>query len=176
MILTAKEIRTQVEGGNITISPFESAMLNPNSYNYHLGPTLRVYPPGVHDSLRPPSPEEVVIPAEGLVLQPRQLYIGNTVERIGSSCYVPSLIGRSSLGRLGMYLQLSADLGNLGASHQWTLEITVVQPLRVYPGMACGQVSFWVPLGEVSLYEGLLGTLSPPTVPSATTMRKAFDR
>uniref|UniRef100_UPI001FF49043 dCTP deaminase n=1 Tax=Brachybacterium sp. Marseille-Q7125 TaxID=2932815 RepID=UPI001FF49043 len=133
-------------------------------------------PLGVIDSLHPPATKELVIPADGLVLQPGQLYIGNTVERIGSSCYVPSLIGRSSLGRLGMYLQLSADMGNLGASHQWTLEITVVQPLRVYPGMVCGQVSFWVPTGEVALYDGLLGTLSAPTVPSAAMMKEVISR
>lgn len=175
MILTADEIRTQVAAGAITISPFEPAMVNPNSYNYHLGPTLRSYPTGVIDSLHPPATRELVIPADGLVLQPRQLYIGNTVERIGSARYVPSLIGRSSLGRLGMYLQLSADMGNLGASHQWTLEITVVQPLRVYPGMVCGQVSFWVPTGEVTLYDGLLGTLSAPTVPSAAMMKEVIS-
>ncbi|MFK0074664.1 dCTP deaminase [Arthrobacter woluwensis] len=176
MILTADEIRTHVADGTITITPFDAAMLNPNSYNYHLGPTLRVYPQGAHDSLHPPATEETEIPPAGLVLQPGRLYIGNTVECIGSSSFVPSLIGRSSLGRLGMYLQLSADLGNLGASHQWTLEITVVQPLRVYPGMVCGQVSFWVASGEVSLYGGLLGTLSPPTVPTAMTMRKVLDQ
>lgn len=174
MILTGDEIREHVGNGGITIAPFDPAMINPNSYNYHLGSTLRVHSQATNDSLHPSGTREIVIPTEGLVLRPRHLYIGNTVECIGSSRYVPSLIGRSSLGRLGMFLQLSADLGNLGASHRWTLEITVVQPLRVYPGMVCGQVSFWVPTGEMELYDGLLGTLSPPTVPSASMMRGAL--
>lgn len=29
------------------------------------------------------------------------------------------------------------------AIHNWTLELHVVQPPRVYPGMQIGQVTFW---------------------------------
>ena len=65
-----------------------------------------------------------------------------------------SLIGRSSVGRLGLFLQITADLGQLGAKHSWTLELKVVQPLIVYPMMKIGQVSFWVPEGEFSDYDG----------------------
>ena len=54
-----------------------------------------------------------------------------------------SLIGRSSVGRLGLFLQITADLGHLGKAHCWTLELKVVQSLIVYPHMKIGQVSFW---------------------------------
>ncbi len=66
-----------------------------------------------------------------------------------------SLIGRSSVGRLGLFVQISADLGNLGPAHQWTLELTCVQPVKVYPGMRIGQVSFWAATGQVRQYEGV---------------------
>lgn len=172
MILTSGRILEEVIAGRITIDPFDPKGLNPNSYNYHLGEELRVFQSGDFNDCRAPAQTEVIqVPTDGLVLTPGRLYIGHTVERIGSQHYVPSLIGRSSLGRLGMYLQLSADLGNLGAEHQWTLEITVVQPLRIYGGMSCGQVSFWEPRGNKALYDGYLGNVSLPTVPTAEFMK-----
>ena len=90
-----------------------------------------------------PTTHKIIIPPEGYVLQPGIIYLGHTYESIGSNTYVPSLIGRSSLGRLGLFLQITADLGNIGTGHKWTLELKVVQPLRVYPKMRIGQVSFW---------------------------------
>ena len=97
---------------------------------------------------------EEVIPKEGIKLEPQRLYLANTYETIGSKEYVTSLIGRSSVGRLGLFLQISADLGNLGDAHKWTLELTCVQPIIIYPYMIIGQVSFWLPEGKINLYAG----------------------
>jgi dCTP deaminase len=66
------------------------------------------------------------------------------------------------VGRLGLFLQLFADLGQIGAVHNWTLEMVVVQPLRVFPGMTIGQISFWVPIGDKVLYEGDYAKTSLP--------------
>lgn len=150
MILSGHEIERQVRLGTITIEPFTASHINPNSYNYRLGPLIRELS-GDCDQHETPSAE---IPSDGLVLRPRRVYLGHTMEVIGSAHYVTSLIGRSSVGRLGLYLQLSADLGNLGSAHCWTLELAVVQPLRVYAGMKIGQVSFWRPYGDISTYRG----------------------
>ena len=162
MILTGKEIHRQVRRGRITISPFHPAQLNPNSYNYRLGRTLKTACDGVIDARSEHCWERITIPDYGLVLEPGRLYLGHTVEAIGSRHYVTSLIGRSSVGRLGLYLQLSADLAQLGAIHRWTLELTVVQPLKIYPGVQIGQVSFWVPAGPRTSYSGLYGNTSEP--------------
>ena len=150
MILTGSEIQKQVKDGQIIIEPFDNKLLNPNSYNYRLGDTLRIVTNSVIDSKSEAEYEEVKIPEDGFLLQPDTLYLGSTVEKIGSENFVTSLIGRSSVGRLGMYLQITADLGQLGRAHCWTLEIRVVQPLRVYAGMRIGQVSFWKPTGGIS--------------------------
>lgn len=163
MNLTGPAIREAVADGTIIIDPFDDGLVNPNSYNYHLGPVLMVpvgSPADPHEETRL---ETIPIPENGYVLQPRTLYLGATVERIGSDHYVPSLIGRSSLGRLGCWLQVSADLGQLGAVHQWTLEIVVVQPLRIYRGMKIGQVTFWDTTGAPMPYQGHYGTLSEPS-------------
>jgi dCTP deaminase len=147
MILTGSQIQKEIVDGNITITPFQKDLLNPNSYNYRLGNELLVMSSSALDVRKQPTTHAITIPEEGYVLQPKTLYLGFTLEEIGSTKYVPSLIGRSSLGRLGLFLQITADLGHIGTNHKWTLELKVVQPLRVYPGMRIGQVSFWVPEG-----------------------------
>jgi len=101
------------------------------------------------DINRPPITKEMIIPPEGLILEPNKLYLGVTQEVIGSEYYVSSLGGRNRTGRLGMFVQICADLGQLGKSHRWTLEINVVKNLRVYPFMEIGKVTFWLPQGEI---------------------------
>jgi dCTP deaminase len=96
------------------------------------------------------------------VLMPGRLYLGHTEEIIGSYDYVTTLIGKSSMGRLGLYLQISADLGHQGAIHRWTLELCVVQPIRVYAGMVIGQVSFWKTHGKPNRYKGVYAKADRP--------------
>jgi dCTP deaminase len=153
MILTGQAIQDEVKNGAITIEPFEPDLVNPNSYNYRLGDELLVLGDSVLDIRKQPTTTLLTIPEEGFVLQPGVVYLGHTYEAIGSNEYVPSLIGRSSLGRLGLFLQITADLGHIGTHHKWTLELKTVQPLRVYAGMRVGQVSFWQASGK-DLLEG----------------------
>jgi dCTP deaminase len=153
VILTGTAIEEENTRGAINITPFDPDLLNPNSYNYRLGEELLVMEAGELDIHSQPTTRRIIIPEEGYVLQPNTIYLGHTYESIGSTEYVPSLIGRSSLGRLGLFLQITADLGHIGTGHKWTLELKVVQPLRVYPGMRIGQVSFWQAEG-VSLLGG----------------------
>ncbi|UAK34094.1 hypothetical protein K8O92_09455 [Nocardia asteroides] len=162
MILSGNAIREAVQKNTITIDPFELRLLNPNSYNYRLGRFLKPSPAGVLDPRDHIEWPEFEIPETGTLLEPGRLYLGHTWEKIGSHDFVTILIGRSSVGRLGLFLQVSADLGHQGAVHSWTLELTVVQPVRVYQGMTIGQVSFWVPHGKSTLYNGLYGDWSGP--------------
>lgn len=158
MILTGPEISRQVAQGNIVIRPFRHEQLNPNSYNYRLGPVLTP----LSGFGATASSTSFSIPEDGFCLQPRTVYLAKTAEVIGSERFVTSLIGRSSVGRLGLFVQISADLGNLGPAHSWTLELTVVQPLMVYPGMIIGQVSFWCPTGTIEPYRGFYTRHSEP--------------
>ncbi|MEU8889858.1 deoxycytidine deaminase [Streptomyces sp. NPDC048442] len=163
MILTGPAIAQAVSRGDLTIDPFDAGLVNPNSYNYRLGNELKVALDTPADPRAEARLETIALTDQGYLLKPRTVYLGSTVERIGSDRYVTSLIGRSSLSRLGCFLQISADLGQLGAVHQWTLEIVVVQPLVVYPGMRVGQVSFWDTAGAAMPYDGHYGTLSVPS-------------
>jgi dCTP deaminase len=150
MILTRAAILENVLAGRITIDPFDPHSLNPNSYNYRLGAKLlRLAVPSTSDE-----DEHIVLPADGYRLEPGRIYLGSTVEQIGSETFAMSLLGRSSIGRLGLFLNISADLGHQGACSHWTLELTAVQPLIIYPGMSIGQVAFWRCMGKRMPYEG----------------------
>ena len=151
MILTGHEIQRQVEAGRIQISPFTPEQLNPNSYNYRIGRELIELTDQPLDPRKRCEQRIHQLPEEGFLIHPRRLYLAHTAEQIGSQHYVTTLIGRSTMGRLGLWLQISADLGHLGPAHRWTLELKVVQPLWLYPGMLVGQVSFWRPRGSRSL-------------------------
>lgn len=98
---------------------------------------------------------EFEIPEEGLVLQPGVLYIGRTVERTWTDKYIPMINGRSSGGRLGISIHICAGFGDIGFDGTWTLEITCVEPVRIYPNSEIAQVCFFKPYGKVKdLYRG----------------------
>lgn len=162
MILTGSEITRAMTRGDITLVPFDPECVNPNSYNYHLGPELITFADGLVSPLDNPG-ERLTIPPQGYVLHPDHLYLGSTLERIGSKKYAVSLIGRSTIGRLGLWLQITADLGHVGCNHYWTLEMLVVQPLRIFAGMPIGQVSFWQCLGPLPTYQGRYRADTKPT-------------
>lgn len=151
MILSGLKIKEEVSNKNINIDPFDDALLNPNSYNYRLADVIYEVIDEIIDPINKTNIKRIKIPSEGYILQPNKLYLGSTVEKIGSSKYVTQLIGRSSVGRLGLFLQVTAPLGHVGCNHCWTLELRVVQPLKIYPNMKIGQVSFWVIDGDVTL-------------------------
>lgn len=140
MILTQRRICEEVQNGNIILEPFCFAQLNPNSYNYRLAPVVARR---IGDAAGNIQWEELTVGPEGLLLKPRRLYLGLTEEIIGSRRYTTTLLGRSSIGRLGLFLNVTADLGHVGSASRWTLELKVVQPLRIYPRMLIGQVAFW---------------------------------
>ncbi len=154
MILTGQKIIEEVERGDIIIEPFALKQVNPNSYNFRLGDTLLAYNEDTLDVKKPPKTITYKIPKEGFVLEPDRLYLGHTREVMGSNKYVPIIRGRSSIGRIGLFINITADLIDIGSVNQWTLQFHAVQPVRVYAGMSIGQVTFWTIKGDVSLYEG----------------------
>ena len=98
---------------------------------------------------------EISIPEEGYVLQPGVLYIGRTIERTWTDDFIPMINGRSSGGRLGISIHICAGFGDIGFDGTWTLEITAVEPVRIYANTEIAQVCFFKPCGKVKkLYNG----------------------
>ncbi len=151
MILSGKEIQNRL-GRDIFIEPFNPAQLNLNSYNLKLHNELLVYENEILDMKKENKAKNLVIPDEGLVLEPNRLYLGRTKEYTRTEKYVPMLEGRSSIGRLGLFIHVTAGFGDVGFSGYWTLEIYCIQPIRVYAGVDICQIYYHSIEGEYEKY------------------------
>ncbi|MFB7618318.1 dCTP deaminase [Kitasatospora sp. NPDC056181] len=154
MILTGHKIREEHAAGRLTIEPFDPAQLNPNLYNITLGPAIGYYTDAVLDTRRPNAFKTVEIGPEGFLLEPDRIYLGHSVEVIGSNHYVPTMHSRSGFARMGGYAHVTADLIDQGSFGQLTHMLRVVQPLVIYPGDSIAQVDFRAVLGDPMLYQG----------------------
>lgn len=160
-ILTASEIARQVKKGNIFIEDFDLKRLNPNSYNLRLDvESLRVARPEVefdcaedntiHFKYVPAHEmDEKDYEASRVKLLRNQLYLASTVELTRTNKYVPLLVGRSSLARLGVSIHQTAGFGDIGFDGRWTLEITCTNDTWVYRDMEFAQIYFVKPTGKI---------------------------
>ncbi len=151
MILSGKEIAAR-SGNDIIIEPYSASRLNPNSYNLSLHDDLIVYDDNVLDMKRDNPYHHIKIPPEGLVLEPNRLYLGRTVEYTETNGLVPMLEGRSSVGRLGLFVHVTAGFGDVGFKGFWTLEIFCVQPIRIYAGVEICQIYYHTLEGQYDNY------------------------
>ena len=162
MILTGQEIRRQVEDGKIEITPFYLKQINPASYDLRLGDKYLTYAPRyavvpsrwLLDSKSENLVEEHLIYPDGVTLEPGTLYLMHTTEIIHTNQFVSVIDGKSSLARLGIVTHLTAGYGDPGFRGQYTLEVSVVHPVRVYAGMRFCQIRFHTVQGERIQYRG----------------------
>lgn len=152
MILSGQEILKEYSAGHIYIDDFDMKRLNPNSYNLRLHNELLLYSRGVLDMKVPNEHTTIVIPETGLTLLPNVLYLGRTMERTRTDCFVPMLEGRSSVGRLGISIHETAGFGDVGFDGYWTLEISCIQPVIIYPGVEICQIYYHTIQGTYEKY------------------------
>ena len=156
-LLTGPEIEILVDESRITIDPFIRSHCGPNSVDLRLAHDLRIYTleQGFLDADIDNPTKSVELEEDGTyLLLPGQLYLGRTIERIGSDYYVPIVEGRSSLGRLGCQVHMTAGVGDLGFHGTITLEIAVMHPLRIKPGTRICQALWQTIIGTPRLYKG----------------------
>ncbi|HVB04513.1 MAG TPA: dCTP deaminase [Chitinophagaceae bacterium] len=149
MILSDKKILEEIANGKIVIDPFHLEFLGSNSYDVHLGRYLAVYESRELDARKHNTIREIIIPETGIVLHPGTLYLGVTEEYTETHAHVPFLEGKSSTGRLGIDIHATAGKGDVGFCNSWTLEISVVHPVRIYAGMPIGQLIYFPVFGEI---------------------------
>ena len=152
MILSDQQILAEIEKGSILIEPYNRECLGTNSYDVHLGKNLAVYKNRVLDAKVHNEVEHFTIPKDGFVLEPGTLYLGVTEEYTETHNHVPFLEGKSSIGRLGIDIHATAGKGDVGFCNTWTLEISCIQPVRVYSGMPIGQLIYFEVAGDVTNY------------------------
>lgn len=170
MILSGLKIAEEVKAGRIYISDFDEKRLNPNSYNLRLADEIllykteyrgkNIYDEGVTynrgkilDMKKQNQYQICRIPKDGLILEPNVLYLARTMERTRTDCYVPMLEGRSSVGRLGIFIHATAGFGDVGFDGYWTLELSCVQPVRIYPGVEICQIYYHTIDGDYVPYK-----------------------
>lgn len=151
MILSDTDILKAIEAGEIVIEPFRREALGTNSYDVHLGEWLATYDDHELDARRHNTITTFRIPDTGYVLRPEGFYLGVTAEYTESHRHVPFLEGKSSVGRLGIDIHATAGKGDVGFCNNWTLEISVKQPIRVYAGMPIGQLIYFMTSGDVAV-------------------------
>ena len=160
-------------GKEIIITPFDEKRINPNSYNLSLADELLVYEKEALDMKKPNPTKRIVIPEEGLLLEPNRLYLGRINEFTKTDRYVPMLEGRSSTGRLGLFIHVTAGFGDIGFAGYWTLEIFCVQPVRIYPNVEICQIYYHDIDGEYDLYSS--GKYQNNSGIQASLMYKDFE-
>jgi dCTP deaminase len=141
-------------GKCIHIVPFKRENLNPNSYDLTLDNILRIYERGVLDVKHDNPTRKEIIPESGYRLLPGILYLGSTVETTETIKYIPMIEGKSSLARLGISIHATAGFGDIGFCGKWTLEISVIHPVIIYPFMKIAQIYFDSIEGPFELYKG----------------------
>lgn len=151
MILSDKRILEEMEKGTIKIEPFHRSDLGSNSYDVHLGSTLATYKSHILDAAHHNQIESFEIPDEGFVLHPHVFYLGTTEEYTETHEHVPFLEGKSSTGRLGIDIHATAGKGDVGFCGNWTLEISVKQPVRIYKRMPIGQLIYFPVDGDIEV-------------------------
>ena len=152
MILSGKMIQARM-GKDIVIEPFDRARLNPNSYNLSLAEELVVYEDGVLDMKKKNRTRSIRIPEAGFEMQHQTLYLGRTAEFTRTDNFVPMLEGRSSVGRLGLFVHVTAGFGDVGFAGYWTLEMFCIQPVRIYPNVEICQIYYHTLEGDFETYK-----------------------
>lgn len=173
MILSGKEIEKNLNT-NIIIEPYSKKQLNTNSYNIKLHNKLLRYKSNELDMKIKNEVEEIIIPEDGYLLKPNELYLGRTEEYTKTFNFVPMIEGRSSIGRLGIFIHVTAGFGDVGFCGYWTLEIFCVKPIRVYAGVEIGQLYYHTIEGEYENYAS--SKYQNNTGVQASMLYKDFDK
>lgn len=151
MILSDKDILKCLESGEIKISPFDKKYLQPASIDLHLDKHFLVFDTQKHHVIDPKLPvddmmREVTIDEDGaFILHPGEFALGLIFEKTGvSNRFAGRLEGKSSVGRLGVLIHVTAGFLDPGNSLQMTLELHNVSnlPIKLYYKMPIAQIAF----------------------------------
>lgn len=178
-------IAARIKAGDLVIDPEPTLdRLQPSSIDLTLGDSYRVFTghhrPITLDAIPDDLTVRLPIGPEGLTLQPGDFVLATTAERVTIPPDLCAFLhGRSTLGRLGLAVHVTAGLVDPGYHGDVTLEMCNVGPLTVTlrPGDPIGQLTFeqlsaaaMRPYGHPSLasrYQGQAGTTAPRALPAA---------
>ncbi|GAA3738026.1 dCTP deaminase [Salinactinospora qingdaonensis] len=149
MLLSDRDLRSEIESGRVTIDPYEPELIQPSSIDVRLDRYFRVFEnhkyPHIDPAVQQQDLTRVVEPDddEPFILHPGEFVLASTHEIVTLPNDLASrLEGKSSLGRLGLLTHSTAGFIDPGFSGHVTLELSNVAtlPMKLYPGMKIGQL------------------------------------
>ncbi len=152
MLLSDRDILSEIEAKRIVIEPYDQAMIQPSSIDFRLDRFFRVFENHRYPHIDPAADQSdltrEVEPAgdEPFILHPGEFVLGSTFEVVTLPDDLAARVeGKSSLGRLGLLTHATAGFVDPGFSGHVTLELANVAtlPIKLYPGMKIGQLCFF---------------------------------
>jgi dCTP deaminase len=152
MLLSDRDIRSEVDLGRVGLHPYDASMIQPSSIDVRLDRMFRVFEnhryPHIDPAEEQPELTREVEPVgdEPFILHPGEFVLGSTYERVSLPDDIAArLEGKSSLGRLGLLTHSTAGFIDPGFTGHVTLELSNVAtlPIKLYPGMKIGQLCFF---------------------------------
>ena len=149
MLLSDRDIASEISAGRVVVEPFESKMIQPSSVDVRLDRFFRVFENHRYEVIDPSveqpdlTREVAVSPDDFFILHPGEFVLASTYEVITLPDDIAGrLEGKSSLGRLGLLTHSTAGFIDPGFSGHITLELSNVAnlPVKLYPGMKIGQL------------------------------------
>jgi dCTP deaminase len=187
MILSDRDIRRALESGQISISDYDEKNLQPASYDLHLDKYFLTFDTKKNSVIDPKKPVDAMMRSieiseeEPFVLHPGEFALGLIMEETGvGDEFVGRLEGKSSVGRLGILIHVTAGFLDPGNKLKMTLELhnTAEIPILLYYKMPIAQIAFEKmssaaekPYGSNKLTSKYLGDVKPV----ASQMWKNFD-
>ena len=149
MLLSDRDIRSEIQSGRVAVEPFDEAMIQPSSVDVRLDKYFRVFENHKYSVIDPSieqaelTREVIAEDDEAFILHPGEFVLASTYEIITLPDDIAGrLEGKSSLGRLGLLTHSTAGFIDPGFSGHITLELSNVAnlPVKLYPGMKIGQL------------------------------------
>lgn len=136
MVLSDHDILSSVESGKLTIEPFDETHVEPASVDLRLGKEFKIAVPKQSEpiDLHKSYDENIAWQVEtgSVTIRPEQFVLATTMERVEvPDSLVATVLGRSSLGRLGISVHQTAGYIDPGFEGQITLELSNHGPVPV---------------------------------------------
>lgn len=152
MLISDRDIRTELDSGRIGLDPYDPKMIQPASVDVRLDRFFRLFDnhkyAHIDPSLEQPELTRLVEVEAGepFILHPGEFVLGSTYEQVTLPDDVAArLEGKSSLGRLGLLTHSTAGFIDPGFSGHVTLELSnmATLPIKLWPGSKIGQLCFF---------------------------------
>jgi len=152
VLLSDRDIKTEIDGGRVCLEPYDEAMVQPSSIDVRLDKYFRLFDNHKYPFIDPAEdqPELTrlieVERGEPFILHPGEFVLGSSFEIVTlPDDLAARLEGKSSLGRLGLVTHSTAGFVDPGFNGHVTLELSnaATLPIKLWPGMKVGQLCFF---------------------------------